>query len=171
MTANDTGTPRTELPHRLWTLPTLLLSMVGPRSRQIVLDAFGDARTRTDYALLAGLEELGPLSQAALGRRLGFDRSDMVALLRDLETRKLAKRRPDPTDRRRRSLSITVAGTRRLHQLDEAAANAQKTLLEPLSQGEQRQLTQLLQQLLVHHTAFSGPRARDAGASSAGVSP
>lgn len=155
VTATETEDSGHELPHRLWTLPTVLLSVLGPRARQIVLDAFGDAQTRTDYALLAGLEEFGPLSQAELGRRLGFDRSDMVALRRDLEARKLARRRPDPSDRRRKSLSITEKGTRRLRDLDHAAEDAQAAFLAPLSTEERRHLTELLQQLLVHHTAFA----------------
>jgi DNA-binding MarR family transcriptional regulator len=139
-------------------LPTLLLSLVGPRSHQIVLEAFGDAQTRTDYALLAGLAEFGPLSQADLARRIGFDRSDMVALLRDLEKRGLADRQPDTTDRRRSSVTITPSGTRRLGELDRDAEEAHQRLLEPLSSAERRQLTSILQQLLVHHSDFSPPK-------------
>ena len=157
MTTKPTPSAKNGLPQRLWVLPTLLLSLVAPRSHEIVLEAFGDAQSRTDYALLAGLAEFGPLSQAALARRIGFDRSDMVSLLRDLERRGLADRQRDVRDRRRNSVSITDSGTRRLRELDCDAARAHQRLLTPLSPIERRQLTSILQALLVHHSDFSPP--------------
>lgn len=48
------------------------------------------------YRLLATLEEFGPASQAALGRRSGIHVSDMVATINDLADRKLVERDPDP---------------------------------------------------------------------------
>ena len=146
------------LPARLWSLPTLLLALIAPRSQQIVLEAFGgDVRARVDFALLAGLEEYGPLSQAALARRTGFDRSDLVEPLRDLERRGLARRRPDPRDRRRHAVTITAKGTRQLRALDARASAAQAELLAPLNGAERRELAGLLQRLVVHHTEFTPP--------------
>jgi DNA-binding MarR family transcriptional regulator len=57
------------------------------------------------------LEELGPASQAALGRRSGIHLSDMVAAINELADRGLVERAPDPADRRRNIISLT-AGTR-----------------------------------------------------------
>ena len=157
MTGEASSESASGLPDRLWTLSTLLMTLVAPRSHQIVLEAFGDAQTRTDYALLAGLDEYGPLSQAALARRVGFDRSDLVAPLRDLEARGLAIRRPDPADRRRHAVTITPQGDRRLRDLDAAAAKAQADFLGPLTPDQQRQFLGHLQQLLLHHTDFTPP--------------
>jgi DNA-binding MarR family transcriptional regulator len=49
----------------------------------LVGDSFGRPGLRRHYAVLAGLDEFGPISQAALSRRLGVDRSDLVAALND----------------------------------------------------------------------------------------
>jgi hypothetical protein len=51
--------------------------------RPLVGDSFGRPGLRRHYAVLAGLDEFGPISQAALSRRLGVDRSDLVAALND----------------------------------------------------------------------------------------
>ncbi|MCU1428303.1 MAG: transcriptional regulator, MarR family [Actinomycetia bacterium] len=147
-------------PERLWHRSTWLLSQVSARSYRLVLDHLGTANARTDYAVLAGLDEFGPISQAALGRRLGLDRSDIVALLNDLERGGLVARTPDDSDRRRNSVTITAGGKRALRRLDKRVDAAQQVLLAPLNVSERRQLNALLQRLLEHHTAFRTPEQR-----------
>lgn len=144
-------------PERLWRLPSWALTHVAGASYRLVIDSLGTAGARTDYAVLAGLEEFGPVSQAALGRRLGFDGSDVVALLNDLEEDGLISRSPDERDRRRNAVRITAAGRRRLRELDDAVDQAQGALLEPLSPGERQQLTDFLHRLLERHTQFHRP--------------
>ena len=82
--------------------------------------------------MLAALAEFGPDSQAALGRRSGIDRSDMVALMSDLVAADLVERRPDEDDRRRNVVTITAAGRRRLRALDAAVERAQEQLVGQL---------------------------------------
>src|SRR3712207_3632537 len=53
-------------------------------------------------------------TQQELAAILGIDRSTMVALLDQLEDAGAAKRRPSPTDRRAKQISITAKGTRLL---------------------------------------------------------
>jgi MarR family transcriptional regulator, lower aerobic nicotinate degradation pathway regulator len=86
-------------------------------------------------------------------RRLGIDRSDVVAVLNDLERDGLALRGPDTHDRRRNAISITAAGSRTLRSLDDLVDEAQGALLEPLSARERRQFNDLLQRLVEHHLA------------------
>src|SRR5688500_5478940 len=50
--------------------------------------------------------------QQELGAAMGIDRSTMVALIDQLESAGLAKRRPSPTDRRAREIAITPKGRR-----------------------------------------------------------
>lgn len=107
---------------------------------------------RGQYAMLAALEEFGPASQAALGRQVGLDRSDVTAAVTALDERKLVERGPDPSDRRRNTVRITAAGRRHLASLDRLVASAQDELLAPLSASERRQLTALLARLVDHHT-------------------
>lgn len=141
-------------PERLWQLPTWLISHVAGDSYRLVVDAFGSPAGRSDYAALAGLEEFGAMSQAALGRRLGIDRSDIVAVLNRLEADKLVLRAQDETDRRRNVIRITAGGKRALQRLDTVINEAQQALLAPLSAHEQRQLRDLLQQLVEHHRGY-----------------
>jgi DNA-binding MarR family transcriptional regulator len=145
-------------PERLWQLPTWLIGRVAGDSHRLVVDAFGSPTGRTDYAALAGLEEFGAMSQAALGRRLGIDRSDIVAVLNRLQADKLVIRVQDETDRRRNVIGITPAGKRALQRLDTVIDKAQRALLAPLSAHQQHQLTELLQHLVKHHRGYQHGR-------------
>lgn len=149
--------PQAAPPARLWRLPSWLLTHVTGRSYRLVVEHLGSANQRTDYAVLAGLEEFGPLSQATLGRRLGLDRSDIVALLNRLEGDGLAIRKPDRSDPRRNAVRITRSGSRTLRRLDGRVDAAQDALLEPLTTTERQQLVDLLQRLMEHHSAFRRP--------------
>lgn len=144
-------------PARLWRLPSWLLTHVTGRSYRLVIEHLGSTNERSDYAVLAGLDEFGPVSQATLGRRLGLDRSDVVAFLNRLEGDGLVSRRPDRRDPRRNAVRITRAGSRVLRRLDGQVDAAQAALLEPLSATERRRLVGLLQRLIEHHTKFRSP--------------
>jgi len=139
---------------RMWVLPTWLLNQTASRGNKLVADALGRPGRKTHYGVLAGIEEFGPISQAALGRALGFDRGDLVTVLNDLEREGLAVRAPDEQDRRRNAISITTAGVETLHALDDQVNSAQDALVEPLSPAERAQLTTLLQRLLEHHNGY-----------------
>jgi DNA-binding MarR family transcriptional regulator len=94
--------------------------------------------------MLAALEDLGPASQATVGRRAEMDRSDVVAALNELEADDLVERSPDPGDRRLKIVTITAAGRRRLKNLDEVVGSVQEQLLAPLSAAERAELVRLL---------------------------
>lgn len=130
---------------RLDSLPTWLLSRSAGQAHRLLSDAFADANARGyHYRMLAALEDLGPASQATVGRRAEMDRSDVVAALNELEADGLVERAPDPDDGRRKIVTITDAGRRRLKKLDEVVGSVQEQLLEPLSAAERAQLLSLL---------------------------
>jgi DNA-binding MarR family transcriptional regulator len=151
----EAGAAKDGPPERLWRLSTWLLSKVANRGFRLVVDRVGGAKTTAYYAVLATLDAFGPTSQATLGRRLGFDRSDIVAVLDGLEREGLAVRTPDDRDRRRNAITITPEGAHALRRLDDLVADAQEALLEPLSPAERRQLVSLLRRLYAHHAAPS----------------
>ena len=99
------------------------------------------------YGVLATLEEFGPGAQAEIGRRLGIDPSDMVAILNDLEHAGYVSRARDPEDRRRNSVSITDAGARALVWFDTAIAAAQDEMLSGLAPAERDQFIALLERV------------------------
>lgn len=139
-------------PSRLRELPTWLIGQTSVHSHRLLAEGLAAADSRGyHYRLLAALEEYGPASQAALGRRTGVDRSDVVAVLNDLAARRFIERSPDPGDRRRNIVTITESGTAHLRHLDDLLSDVQDKLLAPLSPPERRQLIDLLSRLLDHH--------------------
>jgi DNA-binding MarR family transcriptional regulator len=103
---------------------------------------------RAHYALLVALREDGPASQAALGRRLAADRSDMHRTVGELESRGLIAREPDPGDRRRNLVTLTGAGVAALRGADALVDAAQAELLVPLRAAERDELVRLLSRVL-----------------------
>jgi MarR family transcriptional regulator, lower aerobic nicotinate degradation pathway regulator len=136
---------------RLRSLPSRLLTHTAMHAERLVNErlAAADAR-RWHYAVLVALQS-GPASQATLSRRTGIYRSDMVAVINELADRGHVERAPDPTDRRRNSVTITKQGRRHLRRLDKLVAAIQDDLLAPLSQPERDELTRILTCLLDHH--------------------
>lgn len=147
-------------PARLRNTPSRLLTQTAVHAHRLVAQGLSASGAhRYHYALLAALEEFGPASQAALGRRGGIDRSDVVAGVDELVDQKLVRRTPDPSDRRRNVITLTAAGRRQLRRLDGVVAGIQDALLEPLSAAERTQLTRLLSRVLDHHVAKQGMRS------------
>ena len=137
------------MPSRVAEMPTWLISRAYAHSHRLLVEGFASAGVRGyHYRLLAALEEFGPASQAALGRRTSIDRSDVVAVLNDLAARGLIERAPDPDDRRRNVITITPAGTEQLRALDEVVASVQEKLLAPLSPPDRTRLVRLLSAVL-----------------------
>jgi MarR family transcriptional regulator, lower aerobic nicotinate degradation pathway regulator len=137
-------------PERLRERPTWLISRAYARSSGLLQEGFaqaGDGLRSYHYRLLAALEEWGPVSQAALGRSTGIDRSDVTAALVDLEERGLVQRDVNQADRRRNVVSITAAGVRQLEALDGVIDEVQERVLAPLSEGERRQFMTLMHRI------------------------
>lgn len=136
-------------PQRLRQLPSWLLNRAANAANGHVGAAFAQEGVRKHhFTVLLALAESGPASQAALGRRLGIDRSDMAAVVADLEADGLIARERDPGDRRRNVVTATEAGAAALARLDARVSAAQERLLAPLSAPERAELTRLLNRLL-----------------------
>ena len=136
-------------PERLRRLPTWLTAEAARRGRRLVDASLAqDGARRQHFTVLTSLSEQGPTSQAELGRRLSIDRSDLHALLGELERDGIVTRVRDERDRRRNVVMLTRAGQSVLARLDMRIDTAQDALLEPLSAGERRELSRLLQKLL-----------------------
>jgi DNA-binding HxlR family transcriptional regulator len=86
---------------------------------------------------------VGEQSQSDLAEALRVDRTNLVGLLNDLETADLIERRRSPQDRRRHTVSLTPAGTRRLAEVQNALAAAEQRVLSALDAEQQarRRLT------------------------------
>jgi DNA-binding MarR family transcriptional regulator len=142
---------------RFANMPSWLMTQTAQHAHRLVADGLATVGARGyHYRALTCLDELGPASQADLGRRSGIHLSDLVATINELADQQLVERAPDPADRRRNIITITPAGRRRLRRLDKQLTRIQDDLLAPLSPDERDQLTRLLRRVLDHHTG-AGP--------------
>jgi MarR family transcriptional regulator, lower aerobic nicotinate degradation pathway regulator len=141
-------------PARITVLPSWLAGQVAAAAARLVAEALAtEGLRRQHFLVLSALAERGAVSQAELGRRLSIDRSDMHALLADLEREGLVARVRDEGDRRRVVVEITTAGGRALRRLDKRVEAAQAELVAPLSTADRRELRRLLTRLVEHHSA------------------
>jgi DNA-binding MarR family transcriptional regulator len=67
-----------------------------------------------EYVALSELATAAAPSQLALARRIGYDKTRLIALLDRLAELGLVARTPDPDDRRAHVLALTEAGTAQL---------------------------------------------------------
>jgi MarR family transcriptional regulator, lower aerobic nicotinate degradation pathway regulator len=135
-------------PRRVRELPSWLVNQAALQAQRLVAEA---GVRRHHFAVLAALEEGGAASQAELGRRVWMDRSDLHAILNELEGDGLVARVRDERDRRRNLVRLSPAGAERLQELQRRAEQAQDALLEPLSAEEREELSRLLRRLVDHH--------------------
>lgn len=135
-------------PRRLYDKAFWLLGRAALGAQRFTADRLAEVGMRRGfYGVLASLAESGPSSQAEIGRRLGVDRSDMVAILNDLEGEGYVTREPDPADRRRNSVVITRSGRSALARFDRAIAQAEKAFLSTLDDQERKEFISLLQRI------------------------
>jgi DNA-binding MarR family transcriptional regulator len=138
-------------PARIAQRPTWLISRVFMRSSGLLSAAFeahGGGLRGYHYRLLAAIDEYGAASQADLGRSVSVDRSDVTAVLSELETRGLIERAVDPEHKRRKIVTLTPAGREQLLALDAIVDRIQEDFLAPLTTVQRRQFTDLLARLL-----------------------
>jgi DNA-binding MarR family transcriptional regulator len=102
-------------------------------------------------------------SQQALGEVLQIPPSRMVALVDALEQRGLLRRRPDPGDRRVRTLHLTRDGRRLLDEVMEISLEHERQLCKGLQPAEREQLITLLSRLAAEQGLGEGvhPGAAD----------
>lgn len=145
-------TAQRRVPGRLWGLPSWLLSQAALEAHRLVSEGLAAAGVRKyHFTVLVALDEHGSTSQAALAGRLSIDRSDMVAVLNDLERDGFVERVRDGRDRRRNEVRLTPAGSGALKRLDAQVDAAQDALLGALSDAERRELQRLLTRVVQHH--------------------
>ncbi|MGW5134532.1 MarR family winged helix-turn-helix transcriptional regulator [Streptomyces sp. NPDC004135] len=129
-------------------LPSWLLGRAAARGRALVAQALAEQDMRMwHHVVLSAVRDLAPVAQADLGRAVGLDPKDLVGVLDDLQAAGLAVREPDPKDRRKNAVSLTVRGARLLKRCETAARAANDELLAPLSAAEREQFTGMLRRI------------------------
>jgi DNA-binding MarR family transcriptional regulator len=129
MSSESSPRPRSELTDRLG----YLLKHAHQRFTRLnaaALEPHGI--TGSELAVLLVLDALGPTSQQDAARRLGVDRTTMVALVDALEANGIVVREPYEHDRRRNVVRITEQGRVRFARALEASDAAEREFLGPL---------------------------------------
>jgi DNA-binding MarR family transcriptional regulator len=107
----------------------------------------GQALTPGEFGLLVLVERNAGLSQMALARALGIDRSTLVPILDRLQARGLLVRRASPTDGRTHALALTPSGVKALARFARLVRTHEKRIASGLSSAETRTLIQLLEKV------------------------
>lgn len=110
----------------------------------------GEALTPGEFGLLVLVERNAGLSQMALARALGIDRSTLVPILDRLQGRGLLVRRRSPTDGRTHALGLTPAGAKALARFAQLVRRHEKRIAAGLSTAETRALIDLLEKVRGH---------------------
>jgi DNA-binding MarR family transcriptional regulator len=85
-----------------------------------------------ELSVLLVITEGEPPSQQQAARRLGIDRTTMVAMLDTLESKGLVSRHPDTEDRRRNVVELTGSGRDTVRRATLASDDAEHEFLAPL---------------------------------------
>ena len=101
-----------------------------------------------ELTVLVVLADGEPASQQEAARRLGIDRTTMVALLDGLESKGFVTRHPHAQDRRKNVVELTPAGRDAFAQASRASDDAERRFLAPLAEPAAGQLRAALRTLL-----------------------
>ena len=104
----------------------------------------GEALTPGEFGLLVLVERNAGLSQMALARALGIDRSTLVPILDRLQARELLVRHRSPTDGRTHAVALTSTGVKALAKFASLVKAHEKRIASGLSAAETRTLIVLL---------------------------
>jgi DNA-binding MarR family transcriptional regulator len=128
--------------------PAFLLAQVGAHAASRFAERLAPlGLTPPDTGILRLLRLTAGLSQQELAAKLGIHPSRLVALLDELEHKKLVQRQPNPDDRRQYSLRLTEKGAKTLEEIGNVAHQHQEALCAALSLEERDKLAELLRKI------------------------
>jgi DNA-binding MarR family transcriptional regulator len=105
-----------------------------------------------ELAVLTVLAEGDALSQHEAAKRLGIDRTTMVAMLDTLAGKDLIARRQHPDDRRRNIVELSTSGLRTLRKGTRLSADVEERFLAPLGARDSQRFRDALRALISDRT-------------------
>lgn len=133
------------------------------RAQQIAVAEFARATadhdvTPVQFAFMNAMQQTPGVDQITLANRVAFDAATSGSVIGRLEAKGWVRREADPQDRRRKLLFVTPEGQAALQGMNDAVAQAQSSMLAPLSSEEQKTFMRLLAQLVAGHESSDPPR-------------
>lgn len=130
------------------------------RLHQIAVAAFlqeteAHGITPVQFAALQSVVATPDMDQRTLAAAIGQDASTTTGVIDRLEARGLMQRRPSPTDRRARCLTITDEGRQLLNEVSPAVLRAQVLMLEPLPEQDKAHFMRLIETLVDGNNSLS----------------
>jgi MarR family transcriptional regulator, lower aerobic nicotinate degradation pathway regulator len=107
--------------------------------------------TPVQYAAMVAIETNPEVDATRLSALIAFDRSTLGDVLERLEAKGWVQRRPSPSDRRVKLLSLSPEGAQVLRRVAAAIDRVQDRLLAPLAPADRTTLMRLLAQLVELH--------------------
>lgn len=134
----------------------ILPELIGYHLRRAQVHLFADfARTMAEAQMTPGqfgvvsLIGANPgLTQSALARAVGIERSTMVAVIDTLQERGMVERKPSPVDRRSYALVLTGNGENLMERLLPMVRAHERNVARNLSVAEKERLIELLMRLI-----------------------
>ena len=124
-----------------------ILRQVWQRHTALFAAGIGADLTHTQWAALAKLHEVGPLSQNRLGRHTAMDAATIKGVVDRLGRRGLVVTLPDAEDVRRLTVALTGSGRALVEELVPRARQITADTLAALSTRERLTLLALLSRL------------------------
>jgi len=136
------------------------------RAEQLASECFAalakDALTLRQFSVLAAIATDPGLSQSALVRITGIDRSTLADMMSRMEKRGLVTRTASALDARALSIQLSQSGAAMLRGMDKHARAADAAILDLLSKPKRRALVAILAQLADLAQEAADRRDRDA---------
>lgn len=134
----------------------ILSELLGYHLRRAQLAVFADfARSMTgidltpgQFGVLARIAANPGLSQSALGRAIGIERSSVVAVIDRMEKRKLVVRGKTEGDRRANALSLSAEGAKLFRDASRRVRAHERRIVRGLTPAEARVLATLLRKIV-----------------------
>lgn len=146
----------------------LLPDLIGYQLRLAQLAVFGDFAAELKaydispgrFGVLVLISANPGMTQSLLASATQLDRSTMVAVIDQLESRNLVERRASPTDRRSNALVLTPAGEKLLKQLKRRVKLHEARIAEAMTAEESATLATLLGRIRNRLQAGASGRTR-----------
>ena len=125
-----------------------LLRKVNQRASEIFQSVMSDFDvTPMQFAVLAKLDDIGPVSQNLLGRHVAMDPATIFGVVKRLAGRKLVHQFADGSDARLRLIELTDSGRDLVRRMKAIGTVVSQRTLDPLTQAEARSFLALLAKL------------------------
>jgi DNA-binding MarR family transcriptional regulator len=148
----STTTFTRRLPQELLQSTGFLLKRLGFKMKERSYAAFEPTGfSPFHHGVLTLLDEGARKTQAEIADALGYDRSQLVGILDELQERHLVERERDKDDRRRHLVRLTPEGKTCLAELRKIAKGVEKEFFAPLTDEERQTLHELLAKLAAEH--------------------